>query len=183
MNLREINAGIKRVQRSSAALNTLIQSIAVGCIIHAQATGDCTPALRLVQAMPKSHRRGLLVTYFSRYSPIGMNVTSNKCGLHKVGSKAYNAFNVDGARANNWYESPEAAKEDLPDTTLETARNVVYGTIKRLQKRLDDGDVVEADAPAITALIAGLTAVAKKEFPRKAANDTKAPAPVPAVAG
>lgn len=161
MELKAINAGIKRVAASYGKINAFVQTIAVACIAHAQAHGDCTPALRLVQAMPKSARRGLLINWFGQYSPIGMNVNTGKVGLHRPDAKAYNAFNLDGAKANNWYEGAEADKENLPDTTVEDVRKGLLSLASRFQKRLDDGTVAANDRDAVTRNVLAIKELAK----------------------
>ena len=162
MELKKINANIARVRANSAKLNELIQSTAVGCIEHAMAHGDAEPAKNLVAAMPKSIRRAALVNWFTAYSPI--NITSNKgelkCSLRKNDAKAYTPFNVDGARANNWYEMPELDKEDIP-TSLADLNDGVINLVKRMEKRLADNKVVEGDRAQFEAKLALLK---KMEF-------------------
>lgn len=158
MELRIINQRIKHIAKAAASLNTYIHETAVGIIQHALDTGDCTAALRLVQAMPKSQRRGLVVTWFGRYSPIGMNVSTGKVGLHREGAKSYNPFNVDAARLNPFYDMPEAQKEDLP-VTLEDVRNNIFSLATRLQKKMDNGEIPEADKVVVTSTVTALKAL------------------------
>ena len=162
MELKTINSNIKLISRNYAKVNGLVQDTAVAIIAHCQATGDATAALRLVQAMPKSARRGLVIDFFAKYSPIGMNVANGKVGLHKPEAKAYNPFDVDGARANPWYEGEKADKEDLPDTTLEAANKMIFAVAAKLQKNLDDGRVAANDVEPIKAQIALLKEMGKK---------------------
>ena len=154
MDLKTINRRIKHIATSAARINEYIQETAVGIIIHAKEHGDCSAALRLVQAMPKSFRRGLLIDWFARYSPIGMNVTGGKCGLHKPTSKAYNPFNVDGARMNMWFNQEQANEEDLPDTTLADVKKGFESLAKRFQKKLDEGTIADNDRDEVIRYIA-----------------------------
>jgi len=168
MDLKKINANIKLIAGNYAKVNKLVQDTAVGILVHAKDTGDCTAALRLVQAMPKSARRGLLINWFGKYSPIGMNVNAGKVGFHKPGGKLYNPFDIDAARMNNWFEGAEADKENLPDTTLEEANKMIFAVAAKLQKKLDNGDVAENDRVAVAARIAAL-----KELGRAAVAQAK----------
>lgn len=161
MDLKKINSNIKLIARNSDKLNKLIHTTAVGVLVHAQEHGDCTAALRLVQAMPVSHRRGLLINWFALYSPIGMNVANGKVGFHKPEAKAYKPFDVETAEANPFYNSAEAQKEDLPDTTLEAANKMIFAVATKLQKQLDDGRVAANDRDAVVARIADLKAIGK----------------------
>jgi len=156
MDLKAIDSNIKRISSNAQKLNELIHTTGVAIIAHAAACGDCTRALKLVQAMPKSHRRGLLINWFAKYSPIGMNVTSGKVGLHKPEAKLYKPFDVDGAKANPFYEGEEAEKEDLPDTTLEAANKMIFAVASKLQKALDNGTVAANDRDAVVERIADL---------------------------
>jgi hypothetical protein len=177
MNLKQINANIALIGRNYNKVNALVQTTALAILAHAQEHGDCTPALRLVQAMPKSARRGLLINWFAKYSPIGMNVNKGKVGFHKEGSKLYRPFNVKEATANPWYEGEEANKEDLPDTTLEAVNKGIFALAGRFKKLLDEGSVANDDIPAVEQRIADLIAIGKKAYkPVKQAAPEKAAA-------
>ena len=171
MDLRTIDKNIKSITTSAVKLNTLIHATAVAIIAHAAAHGDCTRALKLVQAMPKSHRRGLLINWFGQYSPIGMNVTGGKVGLHKPESKLFRPFDVEGAKANPFYESQEAQEEQLPDTTLETANKMIFAVAARLQKQIDNGTVAANDRDAVVARVAALNALGKAAVKAARANN------------
>ncbi len=160
MNLKTIDSNIGLILKSGAELNDLIQNTAVGILLHAEKHGDCTRALKLVQAMPKSFRRNLLIGWFATYSPIGMNVTTGKCGLHREGSKLYNPYDVKQAAITPWYNQPQTAAEDLVDTTVADVKEATSRLAKRYQKKLDAGEVANDDFAAVTALVATLTAAA-----------------------
>lgn len=164
MELKQINRNIQTISRSYAKVNTLVHTTAVGILVHAQQHGDCTAALRLVQAMPKSARRGLLINWFAKYSPIGMNVNKGKVGFHKEGAKLYRPFDIEAATANPWFSGEEADKEDLPDTTLEVVNKGIFALANRFQKLLDEGSVAEADVGAVTQRITDLKALGAKAY-------------------
>lgn len=119
-----INKIIRTIKTTANKYNMLVQDAIVAIVIHANDYDDCTGAARLLDAMPRSNRRQLVVDHFAQYSPI--NVTRDKDGTFKASlrkpfhdkeetkpNKNYNAFNIDGVRANNWWQRPEA--EIIPD--------------------------------------------------------------------
>jgi hypothetical protein len=167
MDLKEIDRNIKAVKRNGVAWNNLVHTTAVAILSHAQEHGDCTRALALVEAMPKSTKRAALIEWFAEYSPIGMNVKERKVRFHKPDAKAYNPFDVEKATDNPWFDRESAKKEDLPDTTLEEAHKKLFKLAASFEKRLDDGEVAANDREAIAGVVADLKALAKKEY-RKA---------------
>lgn len=160
MSLKKIDAAIIGIARNAETINETVQAVALAILAHAKEHGDCTRALRLVQALPKSFRRNLLITYFATYSPIGINVSTGKVGLHKEGSKLYRPFDLKTAATVKWYNQPQQEAEDLPDTTLVDVREMVSKLVKRVQKKLDDADVANDDREAVANLIAQLNAAA-----------------------
>lgn len=177
VTLKVIDRNIALVRTSGNAFNALVQSTIIAVLLHAQATGDCTRALALVNAMPKSTKRGAVINTFADFSPIGMNLSKGNVGFHKEGSKLYKPFDIKGAIANPWFERDEVKKEDLPDTTLEQAHKYVFQLAAKLQKRVDAGEVAANDKDAISATIVDLKAIGSKQYatakgnaaPRKAA--------------
>ena len=119
-----INKLIKAVKVSADKYNGLVQDAIVAIVIHANSYQDCTGAARLLDAMPRSNRRQLVVDHFSQYSPINVQRDSDgnfKATLRKPfydkaetkPNEAYRDYNIDGVRANRWFERPEA--ERIPD--------------------------------------------------------------------
>ncbi len=110
---KAMNAKIKLVRTAGTKYNNLVHDCAMTIIRHAFAYGDCTGASRLMDAMPKSARRALLVTWFQRYSPINVTVTKDgaKASYRLETSKQYNPFDIDGADNNPWHSLPEAERE------------------------------------------------------------------------
>lgn len=171
---KAINAKIAKVRTNSAALNTLIHETGLMVLAHAAAYNDVTGAARLVDAMPKSHRRGLVMTWFERYSPI---IVENKAGamkahLAKEGSTKHKRYDIDGATANPFYAMPEVDNE--PDMfTIEDANEAIERIVKRIEKQLKEGNVAEADVANVTARVAALKALTKTT-PTAPANDAPA---------
>lgn len=158
MTLKQINANIKSVATKTGALNVLIQDTAVATIAHAVEHQDANPAMRLVAAVAP-RLRAPLVAWFETYSKI--NITKGADGLKCSISKAEGrSDNLDGARANVWYETEKAKADDLP-MTIEDVDAKIISLAKTLQKRLDDGKVLEADRAAFVEKIAAIKALNK----------------------
>lgn len=111
-----INATIKSIRTSTEKVRGLIQTGIVQCIEHANAYGDCTGAARLVDAIPQEMRRAEVVKHFAEYSPIRIVGQGRgkpmKASLRKETDAGYNAFNVEGAKANPWFERAAIARAD-----------------------------------------------------------------------
>ncbi len=158
MTLKKIDAAIASVAKSGEAFNVLVHNTIIAILEHAQAHNDCTRALALVMAMPKSMKRTAVINSFADYSPIGMNVKGGKVGFHKEGGKAFREFDIDGYRANPWFLRAEAQNEELPDTTLEAVNKAIASLVARMTKRIDEGKVAANDKAAIVARLAKLAA-------------------------
>lgn len=151
---RAINSKIKSVRTTAAKYNNLVQEAIVLIIQHAQSYGDCTGAGRLVDAMPRSNRRQLVIDHFKDYSPI--KVAKDKNGLfastlRKPEANDYNDFNLDGVKANNWFERPEAAT--IPDViTFMSMRDGLNKFLEGMEKKAEqsaDKDSIIAFARAV----------------------------------
>lgn len=161
MSLALINKNIKRIGSVSTKLNTLIHVTAVMCVQHASEHGDANPAMRLVEAMPKTIRRTALIKWFATYSPIAIDTAKGtfSCHLRKPESKAFNNFNLDGANANPWYDMKELEREEI-FLTAEDFDDKVVSLAKSMRKRLEAGKVLEGDRPVFEAKLAALEALA-----------------------
>lgn len=173
MELRVINSNIKKVAKTGAAFNALVQATILGIIAHAQQHGDCTPALRLVQAMPKSTKRSAVIEHFAEFSPIGMNLSTGKVGFHKEGSKAYRPFNLEGAAALNWYDRASVQKEELP-ATLDTIDKRIFALAGWLGKKIEEGLVPANDVDAVNRRIAVLKDIGRVAYAHRRKTEGKA---------
>lgn len=149
MELKQIDNNIRRVRTNSGKWNKLVHDTAVAIVEHAKEHGDCTRALKLVQAMPASVKRSALINWFAEYSPITMNV---KKAIVRLNKNRAGDYNLDGARVNPWYEIAEAEKEELPDTTLVDVRDMLDKLAKRIDKRVTDGKIAANDKERIVTM-------------------------------
>jgi hypothetical protein len=147
---RQINGLIKRVRTSGDKYNNLVQEAIVAIIRHANDYGDCTGAARLVDAMPKSNRRTLVIDHFGDYSPIRVSkdakTGAHNAGLRKPENKAFKAFDIDGAKANNWWEraSKDGSGASAPKT-LKDYYDAFERQLERYKKEADDAEKVNPD--------------------------------------
>jgi hypothetical protein len=122
VGLAGIDKAIKAFNGVASNLNERVQDIAVAIIEHGagQGNGDMSRALTLCQSV-KRHRTlntAFLIGYFRYFGNVNVNLNANdgagKVSLVSRDAKGYRGFDVDGARANNWYEAIDANGERAP---------------------------------------------------------------------
>lgn len=161
MSLKIIDKNIRSITGNIAKLNDLIHTTAMLILSHANDHGDCTRALVLVKAMPASFRRGLLVGWFERNSPIRMNLTNDKVGMLKAEAKGYTPFNLEAAAAVPFYVEQTKAPGEAKQYDTEAFDKAFDSFIARMNKQIKDGNVPEGDVAAIEARINVLAAYIK----------------------
>lgn len=156
MTLAIINRNIRTIKTAGAALNQRIQDTAVLCIAHAVETGDANPAMRLVSAV-SPRLRNPLVLWFKTYSRINIAKKGDTltCNLSKAEDRS---DNLDGARANPWFDTAAAQKDDLPVDVMDFGKKVV-SLIKFFEKKIDEGKVA-GDVEVLRAKVAAIKAAA-----------------------
>lgn len=160
-----IDAGIAWVRATGKKFDGYVHLIACAIISHAKETGDCSRALKLVEAMPKSGRRSALIRWFTAFSPITVtfhpDVKKRRVGLRKVGMKNFNEFNIDGARENPYYEWDKSEENALAALLgLGDFNENVIRLADRMEKSITDGKVKPEDTDAMVAKVAALRQVA-----------------------
>lgn len=161
VGLAAIDRHIGQLSGIVANVNQRVQDIAVAIIEHAagDGAGDVSRALKLVKALPNSFRREYLIRYFRYFASTGIDLKKDKVGLISRDNKDFRGFDVDGARANNWFDAFDAAgnrapwyegpaPRDVEPNTLvefgETISNFVKRQTKQLDATRDDGKPVYA---------------------------------------
>lgn len=167
---RAIAGVVRRIGTAGKAFNDTVQEGALMVLSHVSQYGDCTGAARIINAMPKTTRRSLLQKWFADFGGINVSVSKGevKASLYKEGSANYKPrVDLDGARANPWYEIKQAEKnsdlftaEDMIDriTNLVTR---VDNMVNRTEKGEDGSKVYEGDVAKLKAMLKALSAVAK----------------------
>lgn len=107
--LKAIDKLIDTARKAITSSREAVQTAAIAIISHAKDHGDCTRAKVLCRAVP-SRERNMLIGYFALYSPIGVQMgktaADDKSRFIRDTAKNYHDFNLDGARANKWYDDP-----------------------------------------------------------------------------
>lgn len=140
----KIDKLIGEVRTITTSMHDKVQEAGVAIIVHSQQFGDCSRARHLARAVP-SRLRNMLVGWFALYSPIGIRMgrtaADDKCDFNRKPTdptkrSKYHDFDVDGAKANMWYDDPaKVAPEPKPLDTLSGAWDKIDNFFKRL---LDD---------------------------------------------
>lgn len=158
MSLKEIDKNIKTITTNAAKLNRLIHDTAMMISRHALDHGDCTRALTLVKAMPASMRRTMLVLWFDTFTPIRVVISNDRVGMAKEGSKMYKPFDLEAGEATPFYE---LAEQNPEANTLDFDKIValVASLAKRIEKKIESGDVKDEDVPSARAVAAQISAL------------------------
>lgn len=157
-SLATINKLITGIQRSAVKLNEQIHATALMCVEHAKSFGDASPAARLVDALPTSHRRSLLINWFAQFSPITVakdgKTDRMKAHLKGTAEDRQKLWMVDEAKATPFFALPEAEREpDVP--TYDMIHNNIVSFIKRTEGKIekienaDDRAKAEAELNAL----------------------------------
>lgn len=171
-----MDKAINWVRGNGVRFDAVVTTLAVAIMQHAKDHGDCSRALRLVEAMPASARRAALIQWFGKYSPIAVTYAKEadkrRVGLRKPGTQGYNAFNIDAAREHPYYEK-QVANEEAALFGLEDFNEKILRLADFADKRLKEGKVKAADATALRAKLAAVRVAAtltpKDSFEVKAA--------------
>lgn len=119
---KTIDTLIQKAAGHLGSFRETVQDAAIAIIEHANTYGDCSRAKNLCRVVP-SRERNMLVGYFALYSPIGVSMgktaADDKCRFIRTEAKNYHDFNIDGAKANKWYDDPaKVSPEPKPLNTL-----------------------------------------------------------------
>src|SRR5260221_7482242 len=87
---------VERTGRSDA--NEFIHETALLILEHARRTSDASMAGNLLEAMPATFRRGLLIAWFGEFGPIGINPKTRRVRLRKPEERKHRPFNLHSAR-------------------------------------------------------------------------------------
>lgn len=139
-SLATCNKMIKGIARSAVKLNETIHATALLTAAHAKNFGDTTPCAALVDALPMSHRRSLLINWFDAFTPVGIakdgKTQKMKGHLKGKSEERDKMWNLDAGKATPFYAMPDVEREpDVP--TFESIHNNVVAFIKRIDKKVE----------------------------------------------
>lgn len=110
--LAAIDRSIAQIRGNLDGLNDRIQETAVAIVEHAagKGNGDVSRALTLCQAIASKRTLNVnyLVGYFAYFAGTNVNLRKPSVSLFSKDSKKQRGFDVDGARANKWFEAVDA---------------------------------------------------------------------------
>lgn len=112
VGLAAISKAIKALDGIAGSLNERVQEVAVAIVEHGAGAGngDMSKALDLVK-LARKHRlnTAFLTGWFAYFGNCTVNLRANdgagKVSLITKDAKRYRGFDVDGARANNWFDA------------------------------------------------------------------------------
>lgn len=163
LTMKQVDDRLRRIGKRYTAINSDVQDMAVAIVSHANDTGDCDRARKLVRALP-ARMRSLLTNWFAEVSPInvtiGKTVVDDKVSLRQEGKKNYMPFDIERAKANLWFEDPFKKEPVAELNTLKTYYDSAERLFERMEKDTQDdaGKVNEADIERVKALRAALRA-------------------------
>lgn len=175
-SLKAINSNISKIRGAGSKLNDAIHTTGLMILAHSQAYNDCTGAARLVDAMPKTHRRALVIKWFEMFSPIVIDKKGDQMNAHlaKDGSPKNKKYNIEGAKANPFHNLPEVQNE--PGLfTFEDLQDAINRLVARAERMLKDNRVAAGDIDTVKARIVPLKAVAALTATTTPRNDAEAP--------
>jgi len=177
-SVEKIDKMIAEVRSHINNFNSTVQDAAVAIIVHASQYGDCSRAKMLARAVP-SRLRNMLIGYFALYSPIGISIgktaVDDKSRFIRPESKRYHDFNIDGAKANKWYDDPAKVAPPPPAlNSLSDAWDKLNGFLKRLlddaRKEDEKAKYKDEDRPAIIEMANDLQTIVNRYHARQLAK-------------
>lgn len=163
-NLKTINRNITNIRTNGVKWNNLVQTTIEMIAEHAQGEGrgDVSAMVRLFFAMPKSSKRTALVTYIAEYTPIRLAINlkepeKSRASLAKPGTKGCQTWDMDGLKANPWYEHSLVTEEKLPETFLEFDKGF-YALLNTWTNKMKEGKVKDTSVAIINAKMETLKA-------------------------
>ena len=164
-----INTLIGRIVRSQETNNIRVHNCMVLIAEHAKATYDCGGFTRLLNKLPSGLARNasVIISTMLAYTPILADKagTGFHCRLAKPGSSNHKEFDIDGLKANPWYEREEAKADPALMDTLSIVSKLLKMADSIENKVKKGTDIAEGQGPALTMLARNLRAFAKTAEP------------------
>jgi len=176
ITLAQIDGEIATFTTNRKALAALGHNIGMMILRHAapvevnddcQGSGDCTRALKLVKAMPKSWAAGMEL-WLKAFSPIRVVAKNDKCEF----DPAYKKLSKE--EKLTWWKLAEAAEttflEMEPDVKnddplpLEALLKMLEQRAKRITTDANDGKIAEKDVAAALLMADDLVKLSKKKY-------------------
>ena len=141
---------IRLLSGALTKVNLSIHTLAIRCMEHAFTYGDVmNTAAALVDAIPTSMRRSLVIDWFGHFSPItlGKDAKTGKMRGHLKGVQAERVWNIEAAKATPFYAMVGSPEEpNVP--TYESIHDNIIAFVKRMvtavEKIPNEGDKAKA---------------------------------------
>lgn len=174
---RKIKNNLERITTNGDKLNILIHDTGMLILNHVKEHGDCSLAQELVNAMPASMRRTMLIQWFALFSPIVTKVDPTFTSkLRKEDDNLYNPIDLVAADATPFYKLA-AETPEKPAMTFEQVVAMAKSLAKRAEKMAIEGKIVDEDIDSVKSFANTLAALEFKKAPvKKAPAKRKAPA-------
>lgn len=186
--LKQIDAKIATFTTNRAKLQTLGHEIAMMIFLHAapaavgpdcMGTGDCTRAIKLAKAMPKSWATQI-ENWLIANTPIRVVTKNDKCEYDPAYKKLsaedkLTWWKLEQANTTPFYEleEPESATTILDFAAL---LKMVSGLSARIEKKIEAGEVKPEDVLSAQAVAVALSGLKVEKVVGTATNDdTKTP--------
>lgn len=162
---KAVSMAVKGAIKAIGSYRDKVQAAAVLIVEHSNNFGDCSQAKVLARGVPVRDRNSL-IGWFRLYSPIGINIdrkdaSKDKCGF--IRNDKASAFNIDGAKANMWYDDPASVNpEPKPLNTIVNFWEVLDRMLKSQIAKADKDDspydpeareLVKAEAQVVMAFV------------------------------
>jgi len=108
-----INVQVKAIGSNKAKMFMAMQQATYLALEHAQLYSNSTPMLTVANAINEVGNNKLIPAlnrWLAEYSPVRVNVTSQKTGMLSARAKAYRPFDLEQAELNPFYAVEEGEK-------------------------------------------------------------------------
>lgn len=159
-SLKKINGNIALLRKNSEAFQNKVQETLILIARHAQNTGDCSAAARLMNdALSGWFRRGPVCDYLADFTPIRVTFkggVANAKFVEKGTDGSRPPFDIDGMVATPFWDHKSMQKDaELPIEIDEIDTDVIK-LADRLAKRLKDGKIAPTAVAHTKRMIAAL---------------------------
>jgi len=135
MDIKQLDKNIKSIKLRGKNLDILIQTTAIGAIVHAMEHGNNTPLTNLVNAMPKSGRKQALIKYLVDHTPYNWKSDKEKFTKPKNPKRQ---FMLEEAKEVPFWEYTVEKEPSAIDVN-----KAIESLIKRVSKAQEEGREVK----------------------------------------
>lgn len=135
MDIKQLDKNIKSIKLRGKNMDILIQTTAIGAIVHAMEHGNNTPLTNLVNVMPKSGRKQALIKYLVDHTPYNWKNDKEKFTKPKNPKRQ---FMLEEAKEVPFWEYTVEKEPSAIDVN-----KVLESLINRVSKAQDEGREVK----------------------------------------